>query len=232
MSPPVDTSDRSSPFRDEVRNRPVVMRLEFEISPEVWLSGFTRRHPEVFVEVHNTLMVSRKETLGEFEIRGPPRDWSGEIAGFPDVIKVDRLQVLPGLVRYRVRFHQPVYLHIVHELEMHLQFPRSAANGIYSCETIARASEVRRLVSALRAAGCRPRVVLLRGHSFRRLRPTLTPVQRELFRRALASGYFEVPRRITLTKLAENVSRSKSSVSRTLAVVEQKLAELARRVGA
>ena len=36
-----------------------------------------------------------------------------------------------------------------------------------------------------------------------------------------------MPRGITLTELAEKVSRSKSSVSHTLAIVERKLAETA-----
>jgi len=143
------------------------------------------------------------------------------------VIDVDRLHVLPGLGRFRVRFQEPVYLRIVHELEMHLRYPRSARNGIYRCETIARTTEIRRLVSALFAAGCRPRVVLLWREALRSLRPILTPVQRELFSEAFASGYFDVPRRITLTALARKVSRSKSSVSRALAIVERKLAESA-----
>jgi predicted DNA binding protein len=60
----------------------------------------------------------------------------------------------------------------------------------------------------------------------------LTSIQRALFRQALALGYFEVPRRITLTQLAHKVSRNKSSVSTTLATVERKLAEFATTAGA
>ncbi len=55
----------------------------------------------------------------------------------------------------------------------------------------------------------------------------MTAVQRAMFRQALERGYFDVPRRITLTQLARELSRSKSTVSMTLATVERKLAEAA-----
>jgi hypothetical protein len=220
---------RGRPHSSGIQNHLATVRLRFEIPSTVWLSGFTRRHPDLYIEVHNTTRVSGKNALGEFEVYGPPRDWSPEIARFPDVRSVERLQMLPGLGRYRVRFRLPVYLAIAYELELHLRYPRGAKNGGFTCETIARPPEVRRFVSALRAAGCRPRVVSARGDPDGPPRPLLTQVQRALFRHAMATGYFEVPRRITLTALARRVSRNKSSVSRTLAVVERKFADLASR---
>jgi hypothetical protein len=54
-------------------------------------------------------------------------------------------------------------------------------------------------------AGCEPHLVSLRRDSLRPVQPSLAPVQRVLFRQALALGFFEVPRRITLTRLADNV---------------------------
>jgi predicted DNA binding protein len=59
----------------------------------------------------------------------------------------------------------------------------------------------------------------------------LTERQLQLFRTAVDEGYFEVPRRISLTNLAGRVSLSKSTLSRTLAVAEGKLLESAERLG-
>jgi len=39
----------------------------------------------------------------------------------------------------------------------------------------------------------------------------------------MAAGYFEVPRRVTLTELAERIGVAVSSLSEMLAVVEKKL---------
>jgi predicted DNA binding protein len=196
----------------------------------VWLSSFSRRHPELLIEAHNTLTVARHQTLAEFEIFGPSRDWTSEIASFPDVIRVERMHVVPGLGRYRIRFRQPIHLRLAEKLEMSFRYPRTVSNGVVRLETVAQAHEIRRLVAELQSGGCRPRLVSIRRGNVRPTRPALTPVQRQLFRQAVAAGYFEVPRRINLTGLAQKVGRSKSTVSHTLAVVERKLVEQAAKV--
>jgi HTH DNA binding domain len=227
----VGTRHESRPFRSRSPqshpDRLAIMRLEFEIPRDVWLSAFSRAHPDLLIEVHNTMTVAPKQTLGDFEIYGPRRDWTNEVAGYPDVLDVERLEVFPDLGRYRVRFLQPIFLSLAHALSLLLSYPMTTQAGVYSCETVAQTQQVRGLITALRDAGCKARVVSLRRDSLRSCRPAFTPVQRDVFRQALASGYFEVPRRITLTGLATKLSRSKSSVSETLAVVERKLAETA-----
>jgi hypothetical protein len=231
MFEPRGTARRREPLPDKLRDRFTAMRFELELPRGVWLSKFTRNHPELLVEVHSTLTVSSTVLVGEFEIYGPPRDWTREISRFPDVIEVARIPVFPGVGRYRVLFREPIHLRVARKVGVQLRYPRTVRNGILRCESIARASEIRRLVASLQRAGCEPRVIYLRGAALRTLRPNLTPVQRELFRQAFASGYYDVPRRITLTELAKKVCRSKSSVSRTLAVVERKFAESATATG-
>jgi HTH DNA binding domain len=231
MFEPRGTAHRREPLPDKLRNRFTVMRFELEIPRRVWLSRFTREHIELLVEVHSTLTVSPTNTVGEFEIYGPLQDWTREISRFPDVIEVARIPVFPGVGRYHVLFREPIHLRIARKVGVHLRYPWAVRNGILQCESIARASEIRRLIASLQNAGCQPRVIYLRGAALRTLRPILTHVQRELFRQAFASGYYDVPRRITLTALAKKVSRSKSSVSRALAVVERKFAESATASG-
>ncbi len=51
----------------------------------------------------------------------------------------------------------------------------------------------------------------------------LTPRQREILLRAIEEGYYDFPRRITLSELAEKLGISKSYLSETLAKVESKL---------
>ncbi len=51
----------------------------------------------------------------------------------------------------------------------------------------------------------------------------LTPRQREILLRAIEEGYYDFPRRITLSELADKLGISKSYLSETLAKVESKL---------
>jgi predicted DNA binding protein len=203
------------------------MKLELRIPPKIWYGEFTRKHPELVVEQTNTMSVGSNDTLGEYEIYGPPVDWTNEIAASSGVIEVESLDARPAYGRYQVRYRRSSLLALQTKFEVLARYPRTAKNGILECELIARRSHMRRAVEALAKAGNEPRLISLHRDSLRSVRLTLTPVQSALLRQALVLGYFEVPRGITLTQLAKKVSRSKSSVSRTLAVVERKLVETA-----
>lgn len=213
------------------KDRIAIMRLELRMPPGVWYSGFTLRHTDLVVEVTSVAPVPGNNSLAEVEIYGPAVDWSKEIAEFPDVQEVHRLSLRPDLGRYSVRYCQTLIISIATELEILIRYPRTIENGILTCETIAPVSQLRKALAVLRELGTDPRITSLRRDALRSVRLTLTPSQGALFRQALALGYFEVPRRISLTQLAERVSRSKSSVSEKLAVVERKLAHSASAAG-
>jgi predicted DNA binding protein len=200
------------------------MRLELRMPANTWYSKFTTRHPDLLLEVASYTSVPGGNTLAEVEVYGPAIDWTHEISEFPDVFEVDRLSLQPELGRYSIRYRQTSIIGIVTELEILVRYPRTVQNGVLTCETIARLSQLRRLLAELRGAGTEPHLTPLHRDALRSVRLTLTASQSALFRQALSLGYFEVPRRISLTQLAQKVARSKSSVSEMLAVVERKLA--------
>ncbi len=84
--------------------------------------------------------------------------------------------------------------------------------------------KVRRLLDAMRSKVPDLTVESVR-HDSAQGREILTPRQEELFRRAMAEGYFEVPRRVTLTELAARLGMAVSSLSEALAIIEKKLLE-------
>jgi len=203
-------------------------RIAIEMPRSTWLAEFSRKHPELLIKIHNMMWVDARKCLADFEIPGGTDNWMEEISRFSDVFSAERIEVPPNLTLYRVVQRRPTYIRLVHDRAMLLNFPRTVQNGVFTCETTARSSQVRELIAALRAARDRTRLVSLQRaskahHERSPDRPALTETQEGLFRQALELGYFEVPRRITLTRLAERVGRSKSAVSHALALVERYL---------
>jgi hypothetical protein len=208
-------------------DRLAIVKIELDLRQSSWVAGFSRKHPDLLLEIHSALRLRGNQILTDIEVFGPPKDWGPEISALPGVAEVSRLAVPPEFGRYRVLYRLSSVQALVAQFEVLLQYPLTIQNGVCSAEVVDRLSRIRRLVAALRASGYDARLVSLRQESLRSRRPNLTRVQREVFNQAVASGYFHVPRQITLTQLAERLSRSKSSVSETLAVVERKLAEAA-----
>ena len=225
-------SARSSASSSGSSDRVVVMKLELRIPLDVWVGNFSHRHPELVIEAVNISGLPCDETVGEYEIYGPSVDWTDEIAECPNVLEVHALGASPGPGRYQIRYRRSPFVATTLEHEVLVRYPLTIKGGLMECEVIAWRSTIRHLVDALADTGHEPRLVSLRRDSLRSVHIILTPIQRALFRQALALGYFDVPRRITLTRLAEKVSRNKSSVSKTLATVERRLAQFASSAGA
>ena len=206
------------------------MKIAIEIPRKVWTADFSRRHPELLLKVHNTMEVNSQKSLADFEVNGTTEDLTLEIAEFPDVLSAERIDIPPNLTLYRVLYRRPDYLRHVSERGILLNFPRTVQNGVFLCETTARSSQVRELIAAFQRARDTAKLISLQkaSHPHRDRvtdRPALTETQEGLFRQALELGYFEVPRRITLTRLAAHVGRSKSAVSHALALVERYLVQ-------
>lgn len=209
----------------------VVMKIVTNAPRRIWYGDFSRRHRDLVVNVISALPVSGREILGEFEIDDASMDWGTEIAAFPHVAEADKIETISDTGRYRVRYrHAPMVL-LVARSGVLIRFPVMIRNGMMYWEMIGERSRMTRAMGILGRVGANPRLLSLSGSPLGTA-PHLTPIQRNLFYEALASGFFDVPRRITLTQLAEKVSRNKSSVSKTLHRLELKLAEFAATSGA
>jgi hypothetical protein len=205
--------------------RLAVVRLRFDVPSSMALHTFTHAHPGLVLRVLSTLSVPGPQVLTDIEMVGePPVDYSGEMGALPGVRSVARLGPVDTRTRYHIRIDEPVYLTLANEYQTLLRYPRVIQNGEYTVEVAAPVVRLRELIDALRKVS--PSVTILRfGHDrMQTCPPTLSPQQFALLQRSLAAGYFDVPRRTTLTALASGLGRSKSSVSRALAVIERELA--------
>lgn len=213
-------------------DRLVIVRIESELPETVWVSAFTRNHPDLLLEIHNLMAVRQLRALADIEIHGRAMDWMSEIAGFSDVEEVHPSGLSSLASRYRVLFRARAFVPLLVKLEVLVRHPSTVRQGVLRFEVVNKASTIRRLVGGLRGGGFDVRIVSIREESTLTRRSILTSGQRSLFRQALASGYYAVPRRISLTRLALGVSKSKSTVSRRLALLEQRLLEFADSRGA
>ncbi len=209
-----------------------VVRVTFDLPADCWLNPFSHRHPALRIDALNTLSLSAKYVVSEWQIsatEGDPddTDWTKEIGEFSDVVEVDKVGLLPGLSTYRVVCHAPFHLSLAVQFGLLFRYPRTMRAGTFTCETVARRTQVKGFVDAMVASGRTISFVSVGAESLHWPRLTLTAKQRDLFRQALAKGYFEVPRRITLAELARDLHQDESSVLGTLAVIERNLAEQA-----
>jgi len=193
-----------------------------------WMVEFSRRHPPLRVDILNRIDIDTEFGVSDIWISGePPGAWARDIAAHSDVRKVDALAEVGGGSIYRVTDRNPPVVHLYRRLGLPIQYPVEIRGGSVRWEVVARSPEFDRVIEYAREIDPEVRVVNLRRRSLRSHLPQLTEAQQELLSRAMAEGYFSVPRDITLTELARRLDRSKSSVSEAIALIEKKLLESA-----
>lgn len=122
--------------------------------------------------------------------------------------------------RARVRAKVPAgpLRHAVEASGILPRFPLEAHDGACQWLLVGERERGAAFVEALRRRGAQADVLSSREH---RDPPAMTARQRDLLDAAVAQGYFEVPRRVTLTELARRMGVAKSTLSETLARAER-----------
>ncbi len=208
--------------------RILVATLRVRIPIRIWTGPFSARHPEVRLEVLNRTDVSPDISVSDYWIGGgAPGEWAREIGAFPDVVRVDPLAVVGSGCLYRIQYRNPPVIYLYRRLHLPLQFPLQIQAGMLTWEVVSRLAEFQTILGHARRADAGVQVTSVRRGPLRSHLPMLTAPQQELLTRAMAEGYFAVPRGITLTELSRKLNRSKSSLSEGIALIEKRLVESA-----
>jgi predicted DNA binding protein len=203
-----------------------VVKVRFRVPREAPLSLFVREFPDAVLNVLASGKLPRNRDLVLFDVLGPTQPNNlARLRAMAGVISVSILGTRGTTARYLAIVRRPRLVTLASDLEALLRFPQTVTSGWFAVEVVARVSQLRELVKGLRRLSRYVEVVRFGHDPMRSFPPTLTSRQHFLLHQALAAGYFDVPRRVTLTGLATQLHRSKSSLSQTLARVERELVE-------
>jgi len=214
----------------DVAERLFIATLRLRIPKTIWTGPFSAAHPGIRLEALNRTEVGRNASVSDYWISGAQAgEWTREIEGYPDVLRVEGLAEVGDGCLYRITYREPPVLGLYRKLRLPVQFPLRIQGGYLAWEVVARRAEFDRVLQHAREHSDDVSVVSVRRRPLRSHLPMLTDAQQQLLTSAMAAGYFAVPRGITLTDLAKRLGRSKSSVSESIAIIERKLLETALR---
>jgi len=214
-SPPAEPTDRFA-----------VVKVRFEVPRGAPYYRVSREFPELVAEVTASYRLPNRLDRIELEIVGSQSAESLEaLRHEPGVVSISRLATLGPLARFHmVAETAPIHL-LERELAVLIRYPIIVQDGRFTIEVAGPVGQLQKLVEGLRHSYPFVEVLRFGRDRMRTVPDSLTPRQYALLHQALAAGYFDVPRRITLTQLAEKIGKSKSAVSSGLALVEKKIVE-------
>jgi len=196
-------------------------RLELTIPDDVWIGELTRRYPEATFRILAALP-NEEAGVGLAEIHSERLAGLIEQMGsYDDVTQLDVLND-PGesaLVQFETTL--PLLLMPARDSGVPLEMPFELSDGTAVWVVTAPSDRLSELGGQLRRFDI-PFTIDYIQHEVDQDR-LLTESQREIVRQAIGLGYYDTPRTCSLTQLASEVGRAKSTVSETLHRAEGKI---------
>ena len=195
--------------------------LSITLPDAVWVGRLSRRHPEVTFRVLSAMPVG-ETGVGLVEVVGGPiPEVLAAISESEDVERVDVLQRVEDRAVVQFETTEPMLLFSVRESGAPLDLPMEIRDGEAAMEITASSDRISALGGQLDAFGLRYDLERI----YRSPNPPdlLTERQRDLLTEAIDRGYYDTPRRCTLTELAEATGTAKSTVSEILHRAEGKV---------
>lgn len=203
-----------------------LFRVSAKLEESTWGSRFSRKYPELRMELLNRMELPKGELLVELRLLGPGAErLAEEWRELPRVIALESHREADSSYLYRVVSLTPTIHAITQRHGVLTRYPIVVQNGWSRFETFGRPEQIRMFLEDLRREIGPNRVESVHQGSASLQSLGLTPAQDTVFRAALSSGYFGAPRGISVTMLARNLGRSKSTVSVTLAKIQRRLAD-------
>lgn len=206
-------------------------RAELAVTlPETtWIGRLSREFPEATFRVLAALP-AEDHGVGLVEIdAADPQSAVDAISAADGVTVAESIRANDRQVLVQFETAQPLLLMSLRAAGVPLSLPMTIHDGTATLEATAARERLSELADQLRAIGLPFEVESIRGSVD--TEELLTDRQRELLVAATEQGYYDTPRRCSLTELAESVGIAKSTASETLhraeaAVIERFVADL------
>lgn len=201
----------------------VQIRLEIDIPQEKWLFKFNEKYPELNFNILSKFLIEENVGLTLFQIRGV--SVKQFISDFKGQINKDSSKILfegADLVILNLKVVDPWILNTLIKTELLILYPILVKDGKLQIEAITNRFKVDDFLAELEKKNIRATIKNI-GYGFKS--SLLTQRQYEILKVANSNGYFEIPRKISLTEFANNLNISKSALSETLRRIFKRLSE-------
>jgi hypothetical protein len=194
-------------------------RLLVDLPDGPWIADVSREFPDAGFRV---LAAVPGESAGFALVRVTARDADAVLSAMEGHDALTAVSVMArgdGVVTARVETDAPLLLLAAKRSGLPIEMPLDIEDGVAEVEVTGEHERVAEMGRRLREVGLEFEVERVR----QRVNPArlLTDRQQELLLAAVDLGYYDVPRRATLTEVADHVGIAKSTCSETLQRVQR-----------
>jgi predicted DNA binding protein len=201
-------------------------KLLIHMPDKLWLGELGRMYPSFTFEILSFIPISQEPFIGTSLIK---------ISGTHPSRLLLHLQNHPSLQSFFVMKETPTQItittqtkdnYLLQALVHHqilVKLPVTLENGIATFNVHSSRENIDLFIEDLHKKGIKVELKIMGQYKEELLSSELTPRQLEIYKEAKDAGFYDTPRKITLTELAEQLNMAKSSLSGILQRVHKRL---------
>jgi predicted DNA binding protein len=196
-------------------------KLDIIMPKKLWIADLSKKYPEITFEILSILPTEKMVGNALIKISGSNLEHLlTEIKAHPSFIELYLISDSAKSKIVNVKTNDPWLLISLIKSEILLKMPVIVKNGIAKWEILAPQEKIGKLKQLLDEKNI---IFELKSIKKYKEEPQLTERQSEVLDQAVKLGYYEIPRKISLTELASTLNIAKSTLSGILRRIDKKL---------
>ncbi len=199
-------------------DKPSLARIKIKFPDQLWISQIFKNYPDIKLEISHFLPYDLERSIGNsiIEIKHYKIDSIvEEIRNHPSVFELSVMETEKNKVKFNIKTKDPYLLYAIIKCGVLVQFPVRVENGYAYWRLISSRARIDQLLTLFEQK--KIDFELLRigksPYSIEDDKNKLSLDEENILDRAISLGFFEVPRKISLEELANELGKSKSGLS-------------------
>lgn len=202
-------------------------RIKIKFPDQLWISEIFKNFRDIRMEIEHFLPYDFENSIGNSIIEIFHYDIDliiKEIKNHKSVIDISILEKDDNRVRFNVKTKDPFLLYAIINCGVLVNFPVRVKEGYAYWRLVSKRESIDKLLTLFDQKGIEYSLLRIGNspYSVDDDKNKLTLDESTLLNKAIASGFFEIPRKISLEELANELGKSKSALSVTLRKIIKK----------
>jgi len=193
-------------------------RVKIKFPEQLWISQIFKKFPDVKMEISHFLPYDLERSIGNSAIEIMHYDIEkiiDEIRNHPSVFELSILEQEEKRVKFNIKTKDPYLLYAIIKCGVLIDFPVRVEDGFAFWRLVSSRERIDQLLTLFEQK--KINFELLRigvsPYNLEDDKNKLTLDELNILDKAISSGFFEIPRKISLEELANQMGKSKSALS-------------------
>lgn len=200
-----------------------IVQVKFNITvPKTkWLAKINKKYPELTFNILSKFLLNNNIGNTLFQIEGPTiKNFLSDFKKISNSLIYQILFEGDDFVLLNIKTEDPLILTALMKTQLLLMYPLTVKNGIVEVKVIAERSKIDQFLLKLEHKTINFSIRSIGYYHGTRL---LTQKQNEILQIANKKGYYDIPRKISLSNLAKELNISPSALSETFRRIHKKI---------